>query len=181
MYGFEIKKDLAAYPQIDLEHWLEGHWKGYDFDDDEDELAEMMEEVGQEIPGSQPSHEFTIPYDILSQKPLKRLWLVDFTGIKRYEIPIYMQYGGWNACPMPAEQVAMLKYWHGKYGAELFGLTNDVLEMFVRKPPLNYDEAYILAKEQMAYCDDIVFQGTMTVERLAQGLINSTSWFFWWD
>ena len=176
-----IQKDLAAYPQINLEKWLEERWEGYDFDNEEDELIEIMEEAGQEVPEPQPNHEFTIPYEILSRKALNKLWLVDFTGIQRYEIPIYMQYGGWNANPMPDEQTAMLKHWHKKYGAELFGVTSDVLEIFVKKPPSNYDEAHILAKEQMAYCDDIVFQGTMTVERLAQGLINSTSWYFWWD
>ncbi len=177
----DIEKDLATYPQIDLERWLEERWTGYDFGNEEDELVDMMEEMGEEIPEPQPSHNFTIPYDILSQKPLDKLWLVDFTGIKSYEIPIYLQYGGWNANPMPNEQAAVLKYWHDKYGAELFGINNDVLEMYVRNPPTNYDEAHILAKEQMAYCDDIVFQGTMTVERLAQSLINSKSWYFWWD
>ena len=176
-----IEKDLATYSQIDLEQWMEERWEGYDFDNEEDELVDIMEEVGQQIPEPQPNHDFTIPYDVLSQKAIDRLWLVDFANINSYEIPIYMQYGGWNANPMPNEQTAILKYWHDKHGAELFGITDDVLEMYVKNPPKNYYEAHILAKEQMAYCDDIVFQGTMTVERLARGLINSTSWYFWWD
>ena len=31
------------------------------------------------------------------------------------------------------------------------------------------------------YCDDIVSQGTMTLERLADCLKNGTVWYFWWD
>ena len=141
----------------------------------------MMEEIGEEVGNPQPRHEFTLPYDILSRKPLERMWLVDFTGIKRHEIPIYLQYGGWNACPMPEIHAALLQRWSEKYGAELFGLSSDVLEVYVKNPPSNYEAAHTLAKEQMAYCDDIIFQGTMTVERLAKCLIDSSSWYFWWD
>jgi len=86
-----------------------------------------------------------------------------------------------DACPYPYEHAAVMKYWHQLYGAELIGITNDVIEMKVSNPPKTYQQAFELAKEQMAYCDDIVFQGTMTVERLAKLLVSATSWFFWWD
>ncbi len=176
-----IESQLKSYSHIDLEKWLRKQWGDYDFDNEEDELAEMMAEFGKEVSKPQPSHEFTLPYDVLSRKPLERMWLVDFTGIKRHEIPIYLQYGGWNACPIPEIHAALLKRWSQKYGAELFGVSGAILEAYVKKPPSDYEAAHTLAKEQMAYCDDIVFQGTMTVERLAQGLINSSSWYFWWD
>ena len=176
-----VESQLKSYLDIDLPQWLSQQWGDYDFDQEEDQLAEMMEEAGQEISNPKPSHEFSLPYEVLSRQPLGRMWLVDFTGIKRHEIPIYLQYGGWNACPMPEIHAALLQRWSEKYGAELFGLSGDVLEVYVKNPPSDYEAAHTLAKEQMAYCDDIVFQGTMTVERLAKGLMDSSSWYFWWD
>jgi hypothetical protein len=179
----EIEKDLRSYPALDLQKWLQERWGVYDFENEEDELEEIMEEAGGEVPEPQPCHHFTIPYKILSEtgQAHEKMWLLDFTGIPRHEIPVYMQYGGWNACPYPDEQAAVLKHWHEKYGAGLFGLTHDTVELYVKNPPTDYEQAHILAKEQMAYCDDIVFQGTMTVERLARVLISSSSWYFWWD
>ena len=38
-----------------------------------------------------------------------------------------------------------------------------------------------LALEQYAYCNDIVDQGVETVGRLADGLMKSHNWYFWWD
>jgi hypothetical protein len=31
------------------------------------------------------------------------------------------------------------------------------------------------------YCEDIVIQGTQTVENLAAGLLGNNLWYFWWD
>jgi hypothetical protein len=56
-----------------------------------------------------------------------------------------------------------------------------VLEAHVSRPPTAFDAALELAREQYAYCPDIVDQGAMTVERLAQTLENETLWYFWWD
>jgi hypothetical protein len=39
----------------------------------------------------------------------------------------------------------------------------------------------LLAKEQYAYCADIVEQGVGTIEALAATLLNGHIWFFWWD
>ena len=43
-----------------------------------------------------------------------------------------------------------------------------IVELYVKNPPSDFEQAFIVAKEQMAYCDDIVFQGTIAVERLAK-------------
>ena len=40
---------------------------------------------------------------------------------------------------------------------------------------------YALAREQFAYCDDIVTQGVGSIDALADGLRGSKSWYFWWD
>ena len=140
-----------------------------------------MEYTGENISEPEPAHGFTLPYETISNKIYDKMQLVDFRDISFYEIPVYMQFGGWNACPFPEKHAAMLKHWNEMYDACFFGTDGAVLEMSAGNPPDTYEKAHILAKEQMAYCDDIVFQGTMTVERLAKTLVNSTAWYFWWD
>ena len=45
------------------------------------------------------------------------------------------------------------------------------------------ESALQLAKEQYAFCADIVEQGApgMTVGKLVADLKNATVWYFWWD
>ncbi len=177
-----IKDDIDKYQSVNLESWFPSRVGDYDFDNEDDEMPDFYKETEEEPPtDSEPYRRFTVPYDILTGKPLKKIWITAFPAANFYEIPIYTQYGGWNACPCPSEHAAVMKYWNKLYGAELIGISNDVIEMKVSNPPKTYQQAFDLAKEQMAYCDDIVFQGTMTVERLAKLLVSGTSWFFWWD
>jgi hypothetical protein len=53
--------------------------------------------------------------------------------------------------------------------------------MRVANPPTTKEDALKLAEEQFVYCEDIVTQGTETIENLAAGLINAKKWYFWWD
>jgi len=98
-----------------------------------------------------------------------------------WEVPAHLLYGGWNDCPMPEEHTAVFKYWHENYGAEVFSIAGDVVEMHVTRPPKTRGEAMDLAREQFIYCSDIVHQGTRTIHALADEIIDSSGWFFWWD
>jgi hypothetical protein len=62
------------------------------------------------------------------------------------------------------------------------GFSADSLRsLAVSRPPSNRDGAMAPAKEQYAFCYDIVEQGTETTANLAGGLLNGRSWFFWWE
>ena len=98
-----------------------------------------------------------------------------------WHIPAYLNFGAWNDCPHPEEHVCLMKRWHELYGAEVVGITHDVVEMYINKPPLTKEDAIALAKEQYLYCSDIVDQGTQTLSALAGNLLNGSAWFFWWD
>lgn len=93
----------------------------------------------------------------------------------------WLAYGGWNDCPMPEHHVAAARYWREAYGAEPVALLHDIVEYRVARPPATREEAMSLARQQYAYCYDIVLQGTETLENLAAGLVNAPVWFFWWD
>lgn len=186
----QIQTALRDYGQLSLNSWWPDRWGNYDFDREYDELADFQHlavDLREPLPNPQPSHEFRVTLDhvtpdpTLAQDYAHAVWLLTFPHLKGWELPIYLQFGGWNACPDPQEHGAVLAYWYHYYGAELFGLGSDVLELWVADPPVSLTTAMVLAKEQMAYCDDLVFQGTLTVKRLAQYLLGSTSWSFWWD
>jgi hypothetical protein len=82
---------------------------------------------------------------------------------------------------MPHVQVMLFRRWKEKYDAEPVVIAGDVVELRVGRPPKTDEAALELAREQYSYCDDIVSQGTMTLERLAESLKGGTVWYFWWD
>ena len=77
--------------------------------------------------------------------------------------------------------LAAQRYWGEAYGAVIVAATADVIEMKAGRPPGTREGAVKLAREQFAYCTDIVTQGTETIENLAAGLLGGTAWYFWWD
>ena len=98
-----------------------------------------------------------------------------------YEVLGYFGMGGYNDCPLPAEQVAVAKYWYEKYGAVPAVITYDEIEFYVEKPVQTLEEAKKLAVEHYAFCYDIVDQCYGTFEKLADGLYKNIQWYFWWD
>jgi hypothetical protein len=127
-----------------------------------------------------PSHNFMIPYNHQYQ-PLDRIVVALIPNQTCWLMPAFLNFGGWNDCPDLMGHLIMMKRWYEQYGAEVVGITHDVVEMRVAKPPLDQTQAIALAKEQYLYCSDIVEQGTETLCRLAGLLVQGTAWYFWWD
>lgn len=98
-----------------------------------------------------------------------------------WEAPTLLGFSGPNGCPTPAEHSSVLRSWFERYGAEPIIVTRDVLELRVVRPPLSPEAALELAQQQFAYCDDIVYQGTGTLEALAGTLVGTPTWYFWWN
>ena len=120
-------------------------------------------------------------YDILKRTPLEACLLALLPTIQPAEAPVYLRFGGFNECPSPDVHTAFMRDWGRRYGAVPVCITRDVIECHVRRPPQTPDDARRLAREQAAYCSDIVSQGTQSVERLAIELWKSPQWYFWWD
>ncbi len=129
-----------------------------------------------------PNNRFSIPFTMgLEPEPLPRVHLALVPTDVPWEAPAYLRFGGWNECPFPEEHVAVFSYWYGLYGAVVVGITHDVVEMEVARPPATREAALELAVEQFHYCADIVAQGTQGVEALAASLVEASVWYFWWD
>lgn len=107
---------------------------------------------------------------ILAQLPITNPW----------EVFAYVPFGNWNECPDIPAFMAISKYWYDKYQAYPALITSDILNFYVEKP-VDDPEAMDLAMEHFALCADIVEQGTETIANLADALVDSNYWFFWWD
>ncbi|HYE63363.1 MAG TPA: DUF4253 domain-containing protein [Phycisphaerales bacterium] len=90
-------------------------------------------------------------------------------------------YGGWNDCPTPAAQGAMMRRWLERYGAEPVAIGRDTVECVVKRPPMTEEGSMELAWEHFLYCQDIIEQDTDTVGNLAGMMKGCPWWFFWWD
>lgn len=113
--------------------------------------------------------------------PLAQVHVVLLPTTQVWEVPAYLGWGNWNGCPPPEYHGAALRDWQRRFGAELVGINRDTIELRVARRPADRAQALALAREQYAYCPDIVDQGAMSIEALAAILLESDWWFFWWD
>jgi hypothetical protein len=171
---------LDAAGEIDAAEWFRNR-EAEIREDCADEEEDPFEEVTGEWPGPLESGGFTLNRDILSDELLPSVAVARVNVTAPWEIPAHFRYGGWNECPGPEEHCAIWKYWHEKYGAHIVGVSHDVIEAIVERPPATQEAAMQLAWEQYWYCSDVVEQGTQTVANLAGGLLNGKTWYFWWD
>lgn len=128
-----------------------------------------------------PSQELMGHKNVLRGVPLKTVAICKIPTPRSWEVPAYLSFGGWNECPAPEEHVALLRYWHENYGADIITVTSDVIECTVSRPPAERSQALALAREHFVYCADIVYQGTESISSLAAVLCGGKTWYFWWD
>lgn len=128
------------------------------------------------------------------QPPLLELLCVTQNDLRRGEelmlarLPVsepcrvfaHLPFGSWNDCPDAEDLIAVCKDWQTRYGAVPAMLSHDILQMYVPQPLTDPEEAMRLAAEQFTFCEDLS-QGIGTIEALADSLIGSHYWFFWWD
>ncbi len=98
----------------------------------------------------EPDTALAIAEDILSGRPLARVTIVLVPTDDPTTIPAHLRWGGWNANPPAEYHVAALRSWRDRYGAELVGLSLDVMNVRVARRPGSRDEAMALAREQYA-------------------------------
>jgi hypothetical protein len=146
-----------------------------------DELAKFEQSIHGPWPDASPSNSFHVQFDLVTNKPVNKLWIGILPVAQPWDVAPALEYGSWNDCPSPEEHAAVMRYWSERWGAEPVVVASDTVEMHVQKPPHTRDEALALANEQFAYCADIVTQGVGTLEALAAILLDGQTWFFWWD
>jgi hypothetical protein len=152
----------------------------------EEVLAQMLEptrepEIGAWPATVDPSPGFSVGFDVLTGKPLEKVHIALIPTDDWTTIPAHLHWGGWNENPAPEFHVAALRSWRDRYGAEMVGLSSDVMNLRAQRRPATRDEALSLAREQYVYCNDIVDQGVETLSALGATLMADDWWYFWWD
>jgi hypothetical protein len=133
-------------------------------------------------PGRPPNPlTLTVVEDWRTREPYEVAYLIRIPDDDWTTIPAHLRWGGWNENPPAEYHVAAFRAWRDRYGAELVGISPDVLNLRVATRPFSRAEAIDLAREQYVYCRDIIDQGAGTLSNLAAGLISSDWWYFWWD
>ena len=123
----------------------------------------------------------SVARDTLSDQPFDKVYVAVVPTEDWTTIPIQLRWGGWNDCPPAEYHVAALRSWRDRYGAELVGLSLDVMNLRVAERPGTRADALALAREHYDYCYDIVDQGVGTLSQLAAALMADDWWYFWWD
>jgi hypothetical protein len=167
---------IAAAETLDLREWIterQAEAESYGYSEDEI-LGSWPGEIAEK--GSILLHA-----DILSGQPKPKVNIRLVALTQAWHLPAHLKWGGWNECPTAEVQCAFFQRWEKAYGAQITGMSGDIVECLVTNPPTTKDEAMKLAWEQYWYCADIVEQGVETVSNLAATLINSPYWYFWWD
>jgi hypothetical protein len=133
------------------------------------------------LPDHPPSDQFLVPLDVLTEEPLREVWIALLPIDESWKATAILPWGNYNENPQPAVHTAVLRDWSRRYGAELVSMTGDVLEMSVTRPPTGEQAALALAREQFSYSPDIVQQGVGDIETLAASLQNGHAWYSWRD
>lgn len=149
--------------------------------------GKALADIDDELPRG-PWPEDAVPHgvplsllDFKTQRPKKTVFIGLIPTSRAYEVPAYHRFGHWNDCPSPAVHTALARDWAAQYGARLIINGPDVIEYEVERPILDRTEAIEMALVHGRYCEDIITQGTGTVEALAASLLGARFWYFWWD
>jgi hypothetical protein len=180
------RPDLRLPPELrpppSLEGVLDGNFRALSL---EEMLAATVHQgepaLGEWPSGPMGAPQLSVAAETLSGLPLSKVQLVILPTDDWTTIPAYLKWGNWNGCPAPEYHVAALRSWRDRFGAELIGLSHDVMNIRVMRRPETRDAALDLAREQYTYCSDIVEQGVQTLSALAALLMQSDWWYFWWD
>lgn len=123
----------------------------------------------------------SIATDIVSGKFHDRVHILLIPTRFGWEVPAYLRWGDWNACPPPEYHVSALRAWHRDFAVDLVGMNGDTINLRAASRPKTRKIAMKLAQDQYRYCPDIVDQGVGTISALAATLMASEWWYLWWD
>lgn len=171
-----VESILEEADSIDVLDWFSERWDECveDYDADEAQLLGVW-------PTRVEKQGFVLNTDLTTGQPLDKVFAVEVAVLQSWQLPAFFNVGGWNDCPDAELHCAVWRYWQETYGAHIIGISHDVIEAKVLRPPKTEEQAIELAWQHYLYCRDIVEQGMQTISNLAATLKDHDSWYFWWD
>lgn len=92
-------------------------------------------------------------------------------------VPAYISFFGAEGPGGAEKLVAILRSWHGRYGAELVAHFGTMLEFVVSRPPRSLDEAWQLAREQELIAPCTTALPGVPLRHHARALVGRSTWF----
>ena len=96
--------------------------------------------------------------------------------INSWEIPAYISWYGAESCSSELV-VALLKYWHEKYGAELVAHYGTMLQLVTQTLPTSPEEAFRLAWEQQVIAPCTTCLPGISLRNHAREMLHCHQWF----
>ena len=81
----------------------------------------------------------------------------------------------------PLQVAAVLRSWEDRFGARLLRVGFDEIQLLAERPPRTVQAAYHVAAEHCAFCDECGGTGLKDVPDIAEYLLSTPIWTFWWD
>lgn len=86
-----------------------------------------------------------------------------------------LAFGNFNDNPLSFQHAVLVRDWRAHFGARVFSVSHNTLELAVEHPPQDFQEAYELGWRHYLYDRDL--QGLSMAARAAR----EHRWVFWWD
>ncbi len=135
-----------------------------------------LEELTSEMCGGEKQDDLSS----LSDLPLVCLFEVPVT--RPWEVLLYLSGGAWEEYVTLEELLAICKYWYEKYHVLPASISEEGID-FVLPEPIPEEEAFEVAKEIFAFCEDSleILTESGTLGELADRIRKSGVWTLWWD
>ena len=159
---------------------------GYDTELDEFDLYDLDQVLG--ALGPEPISPQPPRYRFATHYRERACWMYLVRAEAGYAVPALVCAPTWARWPEPGEEsphvalhdVAFLRSWHNRFGAELQSVSCNGLEVVVARPPRATRDIARVAIEQYAYCFDLSQILGETVQ-IARTQAPGDRWYFWWD
>lgn len=158
----------------------EGYVKGDPYSYCACDFAEARELSGQEITGQASGGALRFQSTDMPSGAGQRFPGLALTRIptpESWRLPLYVNFGGWNEVPRPAEIAAFAQRWWLRHGAQIACITQDTIEFAVERPPESFEDAKRVAMEHTLFCSEDHGDPSDYIATLR----SARSWFFWWD
>jgi hypothetical protein len=76
---------------------------------------------------------------------------------------------------------AVVRSWEDRFGARLLRIGFAEFSLLVDRPPRTAEHAQRIAAEHFAFCDECAGKGLRHISRIADSLMETPIWTFWWD
>jgi Domain of unknown function (DUF4253) len=148
------------------------------------EFSEMFSPYSAMFPGLGLAEQIAVSAaelrEVLATQPAARLAL--FPLARSADIVAYVGWPGAGSLYDTAAPVsAVLRSWEERYGARVFRVGPDTIDLIVQRPPRHPADALAVAAEQFALCPDIVVQAEGSIQALADQILGEPLWSLWWD